>query len=33
MMKIGIGLGSHQRFGEDRYKKLKEHGFLVLILI
>ncbi len=26
-MKIGIGLGSHQRWGENRYKKLKEHGY------
>lgn len=26
-MKIGIGLGSHQRWGEERYRKLTEHGF------
>ena len=26
-MKIGIGLGSHQRWGENRYQKLKEHGY------
>lgn len=26
-MKIGIGLGSHERWGEQRYQKLKEHGF------
>ena len=26
-MKIGIGLGSHQRWGEQRYLKLKEHGY------
>ena len=27
-MKIGIGLGSHQRWGKECYSKLKEHGFL-----
>ena len=26
-MKIGIGLGSHSRWGDYRYKKLKEHGY------
>lgn len=26
-MKIGIGLGSHERWGESRYIKLREHGF------
>lgn len=26
-MKIGIGIGSYHRWGEDRYKKLSEHGF------
>ena len=26
-MRIGIGIGSHERWGDDRYKKLKEHGF------
>ncbi len=26
-MKIGIGLGSHERWGEKRYQKLIEHGF------
>ncbi len=26
-MKIGIGLGSHERWGEQRYQKLKSHGF------
>ncbi len=26
-MKIGIGIGSYHRFGENRYKKLCEHGF------
>lgn len=27
IMKIGIGLGSHERWGENRYIKLREHGF------
>ena len=26
-MKIGIGIGSYHRYGEERYKKLSEHGF------
>lgn len=26
-MRIGIGIGSHERWGDDRYKKLKEHDF------
>lgn len=26
-MKIGIGVGSYHRYGEERYKKLYEHGF------
>ncbi len=26
-MKIGIGLGSYSRFGDDRYRKLSEHGY------
>ena len=26
-MKLGIGVGSYGRYGEERYKKLREHGF------
>lgn len=26
-MKIGIGIGSYHRWGNDRYKKLTQHGF------
>ena len=26
-MKIGIGVGSYQRWGNDRYKKINQHGF------
>ncbi|MBQ6885767.1 MAG: sugar phosphate isomerase/epimerase [Clostridia bacterium] len=26
-MKIGIGVGSYQRWGNERYKKINQHGF------
>ena len=26
-MRIGIGVGSYQRWGNDRYKKINQHGF------